>query len=99
MYGVDLASSTSIKLTVNMGNRTNYKKNIAIVIPAYDEGSVVGNVIKELDKALRAKQLSFEIIVVDDGSRDDTAQVAENAGAHVIKHILNTGKAARQLRV
>ncbi len=64
---------------------------IAFVIPAYNEGSVIGIVIKDLNKSLISKKMNFEIIVVNDGSNDNTSTVARNSGVHVIDHILNTG--------
>lgn len=67
------------------------KTNVAVIIPAYNEGKVVGHVIKDLHGALTAAGLDFKIIVVDDGSKDDTADVATAAGAYVIRHILNAG--------
>ena len=66
-------------------------QNIAFVIPAYNEGKVIAGVIKDLRKTLADKDYRFEIVVVDDGSKDNTAEAAEKAGAHVIRHILNTG--------
>lgn len=64
---------------------------IAIVIPAYNEAETVGHVIKDLKNALADKKYSYEIVLVDDGSKDDTAIIAEKAGVTVIRHILNTG--------
>lgn len=69
----------------------NQNSKIAIVIPAYNEGAAIGKVIKDLKRALARRQFDFEIVVVDDGSKDDTAHQARAAGAHVISHILNTG--------
>lgn len=65
--------------------------NVAIVIPAYNEGVVIQKVIKSLRQELSLEKLNFEIVVVDDGSKDDTAHKAKAAGAHVIRHILNSG--------
>jgi glycosyltransferase involved in cell wall biosynthesis len=59
-----------------------------IVIPAYNEGRDIGSVI------LRMAQYSVKIIVVDDGSSDDTAKIAEAAGASVIRLEKNIGKGA-----
>ena len=64
---------------------------IAIVIPAYNEASVVGSVISDLSRAFSHDKLAAEIIVVDDGSKDETAERSRLAGARVIRHILNTG--------
>jgi len=60
----------------------------AVVIPAYNESSRIKNVITSV------KKITKNIIVVDDGSQDDTAQVAQNTGAIVLRHITNLGKGA-----
>lgn len=63
-------------------------EKITIIIPAYNEESTVGEVVKT------AKKLSYvsEIIVVNDGSNDNTEDEAKNAGAIVINHKTNQGK-------
>jgi len=62
-------------------------KTIA-VIPAYNEGAKVGNVIAEVSHYVDS------VIVVDDGSSDDTAQIAREAGATVLVHLENCGAGA-----
>src|SRR5262245_36299127 len=52
--------------------------HIAVVIPAFDEEEAIGLVVAELPPVVA------EVIVVDNGSRDATAQVARAAGAHVV---------------
>jgi glycosyltransferase involved in cell wall biosynthesis len=64
--------------------------SLSIVIPAYNEGDAVGAVIAKL----RALRPEAEIVVVDDGSKDDTAQVAAEAGARVVRHPYNKGNGA-----
>lgn len=61
---------------------------IAAVIPAYNEGKRVGSVVND------AKQFVDIVIVVDDGSSDDTALHAKEAGAIVLCHIENCGAGA-----
>lgn len=64
---------------------------VAIVIPAYNEASVIKDVIKNTKEVFAASPYRAEIVVVDDGSTDQTAEAARAAGAKVIRHILNTG--------
>jgi len=52
----------------------------AVIIPALDEEAAIGNVIAEIPEPFRRR-----VVVVDNGSRDRTAAVAERAGAHVIQ--------------
>lgn len=59
-----------------------------IVIAAYNEGSIIGSVV-------RNAHIRFtNVVVVDDGSRDDTGAQAHQAGAYVISHPINLGQGA-----
>jgi glycosyltransferase involved in cell wall biosynthesis len=66
------------------------KNEVSIIIPAYNEAETIGDLV------LRIKSFhpDFEIIVVNDGSTDDTAMIARNAGAHVHSHPYNIGNGA-----
>ena len=77
-----LASFRTIKKPKDM--------TVSVIIPAYNEAKTVKHVVSV------AKSLSYilEIIVVDDGSTDGTARIAEEAGARVIRHLENKGKGA-----
>lgn len=64
---------------------------VCIVIPAYNEGSVIKSVVKDIKTALKNVNINHEVVVVNDGSRDNTAAQAALGGAKVINHILNSG--------
>lgn len=64
----------------------SWKGDVFIVIPAYNEEKTVGGVVKGL------KAAGFDnVLVVDDGSRDNTAGVARAAGAITVNHVINRG--------
>lgn len=73
-----------------MGKPSDNTK-VCFVIPAYNEAKAVGSVVKHLDDALRDVNFTYEIVVIDDGSKDGTEATARDAGAKVIRHILNVG--------
>lgn len=60
-----------------------------VIIPAYNESETIGEVIS----SLRAIPVNFDldIVVIDDGSEDDTSSVARAAGAHTIRLVHNLG--------
>jgi glycosyltransferase involved in cell wall biosynthesis len=68
-------------------------KDISIVIPAYNEDGAVSETVKAVHSACRASHTvdKYEIIVVNDGSTDETLARAEEAGAKVISHPVNSG--------
>lgn len=57
-----------------------------IIIPAYNEGERVGPVLKE------AKKYTKNVVLVDDGSSDDTSEVGKKEKVTVLKHVINLGK-------
>jgi glycosyltransferase involved in cell wall biosynthesis len=69
------------------GTRFPGRNNLVAIIPAYNEEIVIASVV------LRAKMYLDDIIVVDDGSHDMTAELARLAGAEVIALPTNKGKA------
>lgn len=68
-----------------------YKK-VTILIPAFNESQAIGFVIEHIQAI--CSDVVQEIIVIDDGSSDDTAYIAKNAGATVIRHKQNLGYGA-----
>lgn len=71
---------------------TNKLKKLTVVIPAFNEEQSIGQVLKDINSV--CSEIVQEIIVVDDGSTDDTARVAKNAGARLLRHEENIGYGA-----
>ena len=67
---------------------------LSIVIPAYNEAARLGPTLDAITAYLGRHASVTEILVVDDGSRDDTAALASAAGARVLVHTHNRGKGA-----
>jgi glycosyltransferase involved in cell wall biosynthesis len=67
---------------------------ISVIIPAYNEEKSIGGVIDDTTKVLKANQYDFEIIVVDDASKDKTAEIVKNKNVRVITHRVNKGVGA-----
>ena len=65
------------------------KASLVIIIPAFNESAVIRAVIREIQSYGYTN-----IIVVDDGSPDDTFAVSKRAGAVVLRHTINRGKGA-----
>lgn len=71
------------------------RHGLSLVIPAFNESAVIATAVIEAVEALAGRFRPWEIIVVDDGSSDDTAQrVPVVAGVRVIRHSLNRGYGA-----
>lgn len=64
------------------------RPNLWVICAAYNEATAIGRVVTELGRT------GHQVIVVDDGSRDATADVAAAAGAHVVVHPINLGQGA-----
>jgi dolichyl-phosphate beta-glucosyltransferase len=71
--------------------------DLSVVIPAYNEAARLGPGLRRAVDYLTRRGLAYEVLVVDDGSRDATVQVAEafaDQGVRVLRHERNRGKGA-----
>jgi glycosyltransferase involved in cell wall biosynthesis len=68
--------------------------SVSVVLPAYNEEVAVGPQVEAIHRVLSADGVINEIIVVDDGSKDKTAERALRAGARVVRHPENRGYGA-----
>jgi len=69
---------------------TKGEARLSIIIPAKNEAAIIGNVVA----SVREHYAKAEILVVNDGSDDDTASVAEKCGATVVTHPVSLGNGA-----
>jgi len=70
------------------------QEGISIIVPSYNEEAGIGQTLDELREAMNQAGLLHEIIVVDDGSTDRTAEIAAAKGVRLIKHPQNKGYGA-----
>ena len=70
--------------------KSNNPPKISIIIPAFNEAENIASIIDEI----KTRKPTYEIIVIDDGSVDKTAEVALEAGAIVYRHPYNIGNGA-----
>lgn len=71
------------------------ENNFSVIVPAYNEEETIENLLNNLQAALTDINTDYEIIIVDDGSTDNTFTLANNiSGVKVIKHPYNKGNGA-----
>ncbi|MHC4932640.1 MAG: glycosyltransferase family 2 protein [Planctomycetota bacterium] len=72
-------------------------RKVSVILPALNEAESIASVLQGLRQLAEARQADgdlFEIVVVDDGSQDETASIAERKGARVVRHPYNIGNGA-----
>ena len=67
-------------------------KHALVVIPAYNEAPVIKDVIENAQKVFKtSKDCKIDIVLINDGSSDETSNNAKKTGVKVIDHVLNSG--------
>jgi len=70
------------------------RESVSIVIPAYQEAENISLVVRQVKAVCESLDCESQVIVVCDGSTDGTADVADEAGAIVLRHAYNKGYGA-----
>jgi hypothetical protein len=74
------------------GEAERFRDKIAVVVPAYNEQESLGQVLSRIPE--RVCGVETAVLVVDDGSRDATGDIARRHGASVARHVINRGGGA-----
>jgi glycosyltransferase involved in cell wall biosynthesis len=85
----DLRGGRLVAVGPGIRPTTTEQPHTTVLLPAYNEELGLGTVLGKLRSVLDA---GFEILVVDDGSQDETAAVADAHGCRVVRHTVNRGK-------
>ena len=71
-------------------NPVDQFRNVSVILPAKNEAAAIGQTVSRVVTLLP----EAEVIVVDDGSKDSTAEIASEAGAKVVSHPYSKGNGA-----
>jgi len=83
---MDNSNQSMIKNKEQIFTAIKAPQNLTVILPAYNEEVSIGSIV------LLSRLYADNVIVVDDGSSDRTAEIARKAGAEVIVHEVNRGK-------
>jgi len=70
------------------------KTEVTVIIPAYNEEEGIGKVIDKIKDTMEKVKASYEIVVIDDGSTDETATIVKEKSIKLIQHPYNKGYGA-----
>ena len=89
-YNPSVLRPKTLRIASDGGQRlmTPVHGNTFVVVPAYNEARQIGPVVRELTAA------GYEVVVVDDGSADGTAEAVASLPAHLLRHPVNLGQGA-----
>ncbi len=88
------SADTALSPRDHAGALTAAPKDLAVIIPAFNEEGGIGLTVQKVQAVLASMSCRSELVVIDDGSSDGTAAEARAAGARVIAHPHNRGYGA-----
>ena len=68
--------------------------SLSIVFPTHNEEGMIGEVVSGIKEAMKNSNWEYEIMVIDDGSSDETGRIAEKKEAKLVTHPINRGYGA-----
>jgi glycosyl transferase family 2 len=74
------------------GHPDRFRDKVAVLVPAYNESESIGQVLDRIPESVGGEPIA--VLVVDDGSRDGTGELARHHGAVVARHVINRGGGA-----
>jgi hypothetical protein len=74
------------------GYQDRFRDKVGVLVPAYNEADSIGEVLVRIPESVGGAQTA--VLVVDDGSRDRTGEIAREHGAVVARHLINRGGGA-----
>jgi glycosyltransferase involved in cell wall biosynthesis len=77
-----------------MSDELRDQVDVSILIPAFREEEAIHDVVLAVHEVMSSRDESYQVVVIDDGSDDGTAELARTAGAEVIQHAYNIGNGA-----
>lgn len=73
------------------------KVNLLVILPCFNEASVIGEVVRSIKKTFNKSKFSYDILVVDDCSSDTSSEAAKKSGAITVRHLINQGAGSSTL--
>src|SRR5262245_43678116 len=84
---METSERTAGRISVTMEDHV--QPLVSIVVPAFNEAARIGDSIKKIDAFIRQSSIAIELIVVDDGSRDNTSDVVSRSQAKALRLVRN----------
>lgn len=81
-----------IKIKTNIFEKSQFNLDLSVIIPAYNEEKRLPTTLQKISKFLDSKKINYEILVVDDGSKDNTCWILQNFRSYKSIKLIKNGK-------